>query len=137
MTRLVRADSDSIVQSYVSRRSRRLHVAVVAVGWIVFALLWWRVLHRPGAPADVRMMGMVLGVLTMVVAVVTYLWIVHNVALAHRRDGRRSAGTLQRPAADLLGRQLDVAPEAATSSYVVVRVDGQGKHFLPGDRAHV
>jgi hypothetical protein len=122
------------VQSYRTRGSRAGHALVVAGGWCVFVLLWWRVLERPGALVDVRGAAVLLGILAIVVGLVTWAWIAHNVALARRRGGRNSVVALHLPTVDLLGRRLDVAPEAATSTYVVVRVDGQVKQFATGAR---
>lgn len=129
--------SQQPVQSYRTRRSRAWHGVLVLAGWVAFALLWWRVLDRPDALADVRVMGMIVGVSTMVVAVLTWLWIAHNVALSRRRDGRRSTVPLEKPAADRLGRRLDIGSGAETASYVVVRVAAGVKQFVTEDHARV
>ncbi len=132
-----RAGAHNPVQSYRSRRSRALHAVLVAGGWVAFALLWWRVLSRPGALADVRNVAMIVGVLAVAAALVTWAWIAHNIALARRRGGRHTVVPLGRPTADLLGRRLEVPLEATTASYVVVRVSGPVKQFVTGDRAGV
>lgn len=124
-----------VVQSYTTRRSRAAHVAVLAVGWVVFSLLWWRVLQRPGSLEGVGGAVTLVLFMAIVVGLVTWAWIAHNVALARRRGGRNSIVELRLPTADGLGRELAVAPGAATASYVVVRVDGPVKSFVSGSQA--
>jgi hypothetical protein len=131
-----RPDTDEgPVQSFRTRRWRACHVLFVAAGWVAFVLLWWRVLDRPGALLDVRVMALMIGIAIGLVGLMTWAWIGHNVALARRRGGRSSVTPLRVPTEDRLGRRLDLEPGAATASYVVVRVDGGVKQFVKGDGA--
>jgi hypothetical protein len=126
-----------VVLSYRSHRSRVCHAALVLGGWVAFLLLWRRVLVRPGAAVDALVTVIELGGLVLVVALVTWAWIAHNVALARRRGGRRSGTVpLVKPTADRLGRRLELGGDVGTASYVVVRVDGSVKQFVTqeGDR---
>lgn len=124
------SDQRSLLVSYPSRRARTGHVLLVAAGWVVFGLLWARVLARPGARDAIQSTMVLLLALVAVVTLVTWAWIAHNVALARRRGGRR-AGTPARvvPERDLLGRVLLVDPDVARAGLIVVSVDEVGKTF--------
>ena len=118
------------VQSYRTRGARVRHVLASALGWLVFGWLWVRAAQEPGAMEDLRQAAVVLGVLVVVVLVVTYLWIEHNVALARRRGGRRSGGPVPaRPTCDQLGRRLAVDDHATRANLVILDVVDGVKHF--------
>lgn len=132
-----RAGSPGPVVSYRSRRSRVAHVVLVGAGWAVFGWLWWRVLGRPGAQDAVRSSLALVAALTALTAVVTGLWIAHNLALARRRAGRRSATPpLVAPERDRLGRRLVVDPGIDDARLVTVTVDGTTKRLSAEGSRH-
>jgi hypothetical protein len=126
-----RTVSDHPVMSYRSGRARVSHILVVTGGWLLFLLLWARVLVRPAAFDAIRSTLALVVVLVAVVITGTWLWVVHNVALARRRAGRRgSAPPPSLPLHDGLGRRLHIDQLASSASRIVVRADDTVKSFV-------
>lgn len=76
------------------RVSRRwvtvLHLILALAGWILFGWLWIRVFYRT-PPGDGAIGVLVVAVLLVVSVSLTVAWIRHNLLLADRFRGRRSA----------------------------------------------
>ncbi len=125
------------VVSYHSGRVRLAHIVLILGGWFLFGWLWSRVLQRPEAMDDVRSSASLLIVLVVVTVVVTWAWIVHNVALARRRGGRRSgAPPLNLPQRDLLGRDLVVEADVSHAALIFVTADEASKRFTVRQHVH-
>lgn len=108
---------------------RLVHIALVALGWLLFAWSWHRVSVNGPEIAELRWL-MLSAVL--VVPVLTLSWVAHNVGIHRRKGPRRSVPAvtthLER---DFNGRRLEADWAAlATARRIDILVDDDRKRFV-------
>lgn len=105
----------------------------IAAGWAVFFWSWVRVLQRTSI-STLAWGVLVLVVITAVVVSITVWWITHNLRIYRRKGPRRSVPVaMPEYRTDFVGRDLHGDwMMLRRSSVVLVGVDEEGKHFLPG-----
>jgi hypothetical protein len=107
------------------------HLLMLALGWGLFVLGWWRVATRPWQSDDLRLLF--IGSL-LVFPVLTVAWVLHNVGI-HRRKGPRKAVPAVREQydTDFLGRTVKADwPALQQARAVTITVEGDTKHFQVG-----
>lgn len=110
-------------------RRRIVHVAMVALGWLLFAWSWHRVTANGPEVGELRWL-LVSAVL--VVPVLTLSWVAHNVGI-HRRKGPRRSVPAVTPhhESDFNGRRLEADwPALVTARRIDIVVDGDRKRFV-------
>ena len=112
---------------------RLVHIALVALGWLLFAWSWHRVSVNGPEIAELRWL-MLSAVL--VVPVLTLSWVAHNVGIHRRKGPRRSVPVVEvRYEADFNGRSIEADWTAlAQARRVDIVVDGSRKRFVDADR---
>lgn len=116
---------------------RVLHILFAAASWILFVDYWILVLGQPMS-AGLRVALGFMAVTLVLVPLLVYLWIVHNLSLAkrwsQRRRGRPDPGEDFRE--DFLGRSLagsDLRSLQAAQE-LVVELDGERKRYRAAGR---
>jgi hypothetical protein len=111
---------------------RALHILFAAGSWILFVSYWILVLGQPMSSGLRVALGFV-AVTLVLVPLIIYLWILHNLGLArrwrYRRHGRQDPGEDFRE--DFLGRSLaggDLHSLQAARE-LVIDVDGERKRY--------
>jgi hypothetical protein len=112
------------VQQTTDRIAGRRRVVGV-LGWLAFVACWWLVLRRD--PRTWREELAVPLASLLLVAVVTLVWVRHNLGIFRRKGPRRGLPAVDAPwTHDTLGRPLDLPRAAVTASVVeLVVVDGE------------
>lgn len=105
------------------------HVAIVFVGWLLFAGFWWLVLQQ--GPHSLTPIVWLIGGTLVLVPVVTLYWVLHNRGIYARKGPRRQVQVVEAAyAADWAGRRVhaDFA-SLQRASRIVIDSDAAGKHF--------
>ena len=122
---------------------RVLHILFAAASWILFVDYWILVLGQPMSSGLRVALGFV-AITLVLVPLLVYLWILHNLSLAkrwrQRRSGRRDPGEDFR--ADFLGRSLGGSDlrSLQAARELLIEVEGERKRYraagaeAPNDR---
>ena len=107
-----------------------LHLLMVVLGWVGFVWLWWLVAERPWESQ--RLVWLIVGSL-IVSPLLTALWVLHNRAIYRRKGERRAVAPADAGYGhDWHGRTVHADwPALQDARSVVVRVDGEHKHYEP------
>ena len=103
---------------------------MVVLGWVGFVWLWWLVAERPWESQ--RLVWLIVGSL-IVSPLLTALWVLHNRAIYRRKGERRAVAPADAGYGhDWHGRKVHADwPALQDARSVVVRVDGEHKHYEP------
>ncbi len=115
---------------------RVLHILFAAASWILFVDYWILVLGQPMSSGLRVALGFV-AITLVLVPLLVYLWILHNLGLAkrwsHRRRGRRDPGEDFRE--DFLGRSLGDSDlhSLQAARELVIELAGERKRYRAAD----
>lgn len=108
-----------------------IHWLVAVFGWVLFVHWWNRVLPQLNSREAVVALVFI-GITVLATAVVTLLWVRHNVDIFRRKGPRRRLTTVvESRDTDILGRKILHSGPAplTTASHVVVSVEGETKTY--------
>jgi hypothetical protein len=108
-----------------------LHILAIVVGWGIFAWSWWLVSGQPRATDDLR--NLIAGA-TILMPILTTVWIAHNVGIYRRKGPRRASAPVPlRYEVDFNGRRIVADWPALQRARIVVIERGDGfKRFVSG-----
>ncbi len=105
------------------------HVAIVLVGWLLFAGFWWLVLQQ--GPHSLAPIVWLIGGTLVLVPVATLYWVLHNRGIYARKGPRRQVHVVETAySTDWAGRQVhaDFA-SLQRAARIVIDSDAADKHF--------
>jgi hypothetical protein len=109
------------------------HALVIAIGWVGFGWLWWRVGRYSWDSHDLRLLVLVA---TLFFPLVTEAWVLHNLNIHRRLGPRRSVRTVAYLAQDIHGRPVAADWDQLQSArHVDIDCSGEVKLYtaaLPG-----
>jgi len=123
----------SIPPPRVAGPARRvLHTLLSTVGWILFAYWWWIVFQRVSRQ-EMLFTALFVALSLVVIVLVTFAWVWHNVGIFRRRGPRRTAVAVKAEfKTDGVGRPVSFPSggiDRHSAPIVFVRVEGNHKRY--------